>query len=255
MRKNKGLIIGLAAIIMTFTAASCQKEDNTLRYDNVTMGNIVDGTFVSDQGNIFNVAEQTCYGKLDTMGRAFIVCDVLRNTVSGGEKEFDIRLNYMTKVLTKDALQKSEIENMETYPNDALILEDLWISGGYMNLYFAAPIKRNSNQKHEINLIYEYDLEKETYKFYLRHNAFGEILKDDGSNGDMVMAGGYVSFPVNSIIKEDESKFMVEWNSYTISGSLISAQTQTYSIERTYKKSAYEHVPQTAVATASLELE
>lgn len=47
----------MAACIMA--AASCQKDD-TLYYNNLTMGNIVDGRFVSDQGNIFNVVEVAC---------------------------------------------------------------------------------------------------------------------------------------------------------------------------------------------------
>ena len=62
-------IAGIAAGIIALAAVSCSKDD-TIRYNNATMGNIVDGRFVSDQGNIFNVMEQNCSGKLDTMKRA-----------------------------------------------------------------------------------------------------------------------------------------------------------------------------------------
>ena len=51
---NKGLNIFIAAIAAVSIVSSCQKDD-TLQYNNATMGNIVDGRFVSDQGNIFNV--------------------------------------------------------------------------------------------------------------------------------------------------------------------------------------------------------
>ena len=52
----KRLIIFIVAGIAALAATSCDK-DNTLRYNNFTMGNIVDGKFVSDQGNTFNVVE------------------------------------------------------------------------------------------------------------------------------------------------------------------------------------------------------
>ena len=56
MNKITGKLIILAAAAVSFAAASCHKDD-TLRYNNVTMGNVVAGTFISDQGNAFNVVE------------------------------------------------------------------------------------------------------------------------------------------------------------------------------------------------------
>ena len=52
-RKTVAYII---AAFLCLAAVSC-KKDNTIQYNNATMGNIVNGTFTSDQGNIFNVAE------------------------------------------------------------------------------------------------------------------------------------------------------------------------------------------------------
>lgn len=66
----------IAACAAAFSAVSCTK-DNTIRYNNATMGNIVNGTFISDQGNTFTIVDQTCPGKLDTMKRAFVICDIL----------------------------------------------------------------------------------------------------------------------------------------------------------------------------------
>ena len=71
MNKITGKLIILAAAAVSFAAASCHKDD-TLRYNNVTMGNVVAGTFISDQGNAFNVVEQTCQGRLDTMKRVIL---------------------------------------------------------------------------------------------------------------------------------------------------------------------------------------
>ncbi len=247
MRKTKGLIIGLAAAIAGLAAVSCNKiEDNTLRYDNITMGNIVDGVFTSDQGNVFNVVEQTCAGDLNEMERAFIICDVLKRT--GEEKnEFDIRLNYIADVLTKDAVPVSEIENIETYMNDAVILQGLWISGGYINMYLAIPIKRSNGEVHELNLLHE--KKGNVYEFQIRHDAKGEVLKLNGDNSDMVLANAYASFPVSEIITEEKANMRVIWNAYVENGQYISALTSMTSIELEYNKSVYHQVPQSAVAT------
>ncbi len=242
MRK-KGLIIRLAAGIMALSAVSCMKEDNTLRYNNATMGNIVEGTFLSDQGNSLNIVEQTCPGKLDTMMRAFIICDVLNNT-AGKEKEFDIRLNYIANVLTKDALPSSTISDMSTLKNDPLVIRDIWVSGGYINMLVTTPVASKDGKKHEINLIWDQtNMTEGTYRFQISHNAQGEVLKENADNSNMSLASAYASFPLNKIIKEDEATVILEWQSYIINGSMISAKSESQRIERTYFKNTFEQVP------------
>ncbi len=240
MRISKNLIIRLTAGIMALSAIACGKEDSTLHYGNATMGNVVDGTFISDQGNRFHIVEQTCPGKLDTMKRAFIICDVLNNT-SGAENEYDIRLNRIDRVLTKNAKAISEIEDMEAYMNDPLILNNLWISGGYMNIQVLIPIQANGGKAHELNLIYE--LKDGVYEFQMRHNAEGEIIKPDGNNSNLTIAYAYASFPINSIIKEDTAKISLKWNSYLLSGQTITAETRILDIEAEYNKSSFEQAP------------
>ncbi len=239
----------MAAAIIAFSAASCQKEDNTLRYNNSTMGNIVDGVFVSDQGNIFNVTEQTCKGKLDTMKRAMIICDILKNTEGAESNEYDIRLNYIAEVLDKNAKPVSEIEDLETYMNDPLILSGTWISGGYINFYMTVPVKRTKPAAHELNLLYEY--KDGVYNFFLRHDAAGEIISEKDDNSGLVLANAYASFPISQIIREDNARFTIEWKGYYLEGNLISSKTKTFKIERNYTKSTFEQIPQTAVATPS----
>ena len=80
MKNFKLSIIAVVAAVTALAAVSCQKEDNTLYYNNLTMGNIVNGRFVSDQGNTFNIVEQTCEGKIDTLSRTITLCDVLKET-------------------------------------------------------------------------------------------------------------------------------------------------------------------------------
>ena len=85
----------IAAAMIILAAISC-KKDETLRNNNVTMGNVVDGMFVSDQGNIFNVVENPCKGDILAAERSLVVCDVLNRTKGGESNEYDIRLNRIT---------------------------------------------------------------------------------------------------------------------------------------------------------------
>lgn len=243
MKKTSRLIIWAAAGIMALCAAACQKDD-TLRYNNATMGNLVNGTFISDQGNILNVVDQACTGKLDTMKRAFIVCDVLKST-EGVSNGYDVRLNYISHVLTKDALLSTELK--DSLANDPLILSDLWISGGYINMYLIIPVNKDSHIKHMINLVHDQEGGKSgEYDFLLRHDASGEILKEDNTSNDMVLAGAYVSFPVSSLIKEDTATINVKWNSYIVypeTANVVSHKTEEYSVSRPYQKGGFEQAP------------
>ena len=243
MKKTSRLIIWAAAGIMALCAAACQKDD-TLRYNNATMGNIVNGTFVSDQGNTLNVVDQTCAGKLDTLKRAFIVCDVL-NTTEGVSNGYDVRLNYISHVLTKEVLPSSELK--DSLANDPIIISDLWISGGYINMYLIIPVNKDSHVKHMINLVHDQEGGKSgEYSFLLRHDASGEILKEDNISNGMVLAGAYVSFPVSSLIKENTVTINVKWNSYIVypeTANVVSHKTEEYSVSRSYQKGGFEHAP------------
>lgn len=241
--KITGKIITFAAAIMTFTAVSCSK-DNTLRYNNMTMGNVINGTFVSDQGNTFNVVDQTCPGKLDTMQRAMIICDIL-NSVNGSETEYDVRLNFMSPVLTKDAIAMSEITNENLLINDPIILEDFWISGGYVNLYIMVPIKINSTAPHVLTFIQDDSVtEKGKYTFIIRHNANGETLKENSNaNQEMTLGGAYASFPVASLIKENDAQVTIVWESYRVSGNAVLSDSEEKKETRLYSKNTYEQVP------------
>jgi hypothetical protein len=232
----------LAAGITALAAASCSKDD-TLRYNNATMGNIVDGTFVSDQGNRFNVIDQTCEGKLDTMYRAFVICDVLKSTEGGAANEYDVRVNYLAPVLTKDAIRVSSITEGNQLKNDPILLQNLWISGGYVNANILVPVKVGSEVKHKIDFEYN-DLAQEggVYTFTFRHDASGEILKDS-NDYNMQVAYGYVSFPVSSIIKEDNAKIKVNWLSYKAESGIISSDTLEFTTEILYSKETYQQVP------------
>lgn len=239
-------IISLTVIACAIIVSSCQKDD-TLQYNNATMGNIVDGKFVSDQGNIFNVTEQCCQGKLDTMKRAFVVCDVLRKTPSGKENEYDVKVNQIIRVLTKNIVPKANT-NDEMQVQDALHIEYAWVAGGYLNLFILFPIQASSNTKHLINLVHEGSIinseteqeESGTYRFSLRHNSYGDKI-DDSKSTSYIMAGSYVSFPLNNYIIQDEAKFTIEWNAGKGMDPDSEPITRYYTMK--YSKQGFQHAP------------
>lgn len=237
-------IAGIAAGFIALAAVSCSKDD-TIRYNNATMGNIVNGEFVSDLGNIFNVVEQSCTGKLDTMTRAFIVCDILRAT-EGRQNEYDVRVHQISPVVTKETVAQSGITDEALNVTDPVIIQNIWISGGYLNIYMAVPVLKEKGKQHMINCVLD-DTAPKTgeYSFQFRHNANGEILKEgNADNAKMVIAGAYASFPLDEVIKEDSAKLRINWKSYKIQNpGIIMFDTEEFTIERDYKKTASSQVP------------
>ncbi len=242
-RKTVAYII---AAFLCLAAVSC-KKDNTIQYNNATMGNVVNGTFTSDQGNIFNVAEQNCTGRLDTMKRAFVICDVLNKTANGADNEYDIRLNALASVLTKDIVAVGAEAAEEVYVEDPVHIEYLWISGGYINVYVMMPFKVGSKTAHMINLVQQPSENEGQYVLRLCHNAYGETMTETNSH-EFVLGGGYVSFPINTIMQEEEADLKIEWKWYQSTGAGLSMVTEYKFIEGTYKKDGYQHVPEELAA-------
>lgn len=244
MKGISGIIIAAAALLLS-AATSCQKDD-TLRYGNVTMGNIVDGRFVSDQGNIFNIVDQTCSGDLKELERAIISCDVL-NKVNGTENEYDIRLNQMASVFTKAPVKASEIMDEDALVQNPIYVDLMWFAGGYANMYIIFMVKEGSEQAHLINLVLE-DASEGSYTFSLRHNAFGE-LPQEGADEDFVLAGTYVSFPLSGLITEERADITIRYNWYKSAGVGLTTEIEENSIEYTWIRSGFEQAPASALAT------
>ena len=239
----------IAAALMCIASVSC-KKDTTIQYNNLTMGNITEGTFVSDQGNIFNVTDQaaTITKNLFDMKRAYILCDVLNKTAGGSDNEYDIRLNALAEVLAKDVITLgSEVEE-EKLVEDPIYIDQVWFSGGYLNLYIIFAMKKDSQTKHQVNLVQQESTEG--YLFKLTHNAYGEKLDEES-----VWGGGYISFPINAVIAEDSAKVKIEWTWYKQSGTSLSQETEPKYIQGTYTKGSFDNAPKTIKAETRAAIE
>ena len=228
--------ICIAAILLA--AVSCQKDD-VLQYNNMTMGNIVDGRFISDQGNIFNVVGQSCEGRLEEQKRAMVICDVL-NSTSGSDKEYDVYLKSYAYVLDKDAVALENATEGDITVQDPIHIEQLWVSGGYLNMLIKFHAVEGSGVKHLVNLVYSKD-EEGRYVVNFRHNAFGEVLADS-TYSSMVMAAGYVCFPIAKFIKEETAKIVLNWKWYKSSdiGYIYNTVTD-YTFEYEWARTGFEH--------------
>jgi len=244
----------LIIIIAAAAALTSCKQDDTLQYNNLTMGNVVAGTFTSDQGNIFNVVEKNCTGNLESMKRAIILCDVLKK-VEGTDNVYDIRLNQLAEVLAKKHVTKNEADaDKDMSVEDPIAIQDMWISGGYINMYVIFEAKSlGTMQKHLVNLVLN---EKESasgkYEFVLRHNSFGESLMYNATG--VSLAGSYVSFPIAELIKENSADITVKYKWYKNAGDGWSSETQENSRQATYTKGGFEHVPVTLTSKISDKL-
>lgn len=208
-------MISMAAAAAAFAAVSCQKDD-TLAYNNMTMGNIVEGRIVSDQGNTFNVVEQSMSGNYSESKRIMMLCDVLNET-EGAKDEYDIRLVSFASVLDKKAVALEEAQEGEIAVQNPIFIDQLWFSGGYINMFIRTHVKKGSSTKHLLNLVYSKN-EKGEYILNLRHNAYGEVWTKDETSNFVLSSGAYVSFPIADIITEDNAKLNLVWQWYKSSG-------------------------------------
>lgn len=257
MKIFKRIIFYIIAGVILFNIVSC-KKDETLRYGNVTMGNRVNGKFISDQGNTFNLVEINTKINFDKFRRGIMQCDVLRQA---GEKEYDVRVTYLDTVLTKSPVMADvAAQDPEKTVEDPIHIEQRWISGGYLNLYVVFEIQTDpflKDSKHMVNLVLDESESKEgEYVFTLRHNAFGETFKEKDKENlvpdvntkadnsiNWGFAGSYVSFPIADLIEEKEAKVTLKWKSHVITDFAWSAKVEDKKIDLTYSKDAYEHAP------------
>lgn len=233
------------SILLTLLVISCQKDD-TIHYSNVTMGNFVNGQFISDQGITYDIVEQTCSVDTDTLGRSMVSCDILTKT---GDNRYNIRLNEFSSIFTKDPIESTAVTDSTIFVENPLSVSEIWYAGGYLNLYIYIPIKEGSTQTHLINLMKNDDRSvADNYVFSLKHNAYGEILTEEDT--DFVLGGTYVSFPIANIIQGDHAKLTLEWTSHEENEGMWSVETKRNTISMDWERVGFEHKLTSVVAPA-----
>ena len=232
----------LYSLFIISALAAC-KKDETLRYNNVTMGNINGEEIISDQGNTFVITESLFTVNLNdfTSERVMLACDVLRETAA---QTYDIRLTGIVSVLTKNikTLEDSTPEE-DLNVDNPIIIRDLWYAGGYMNMAIEVAQKKGSETPHHLNLVYDATESGDgKYTFMLRHNAHGEVPTEE--DREFSTGSGYVSFPISNFIKEDSAEIILKWNSHKFMGSghsLIQTESRSHKVK--WERSGFEQNP------------
>lgn len=229
--------------LLALCALTACKKDDTLRYGNMTMGNIHGESIISDQGNTFNIAENLFNINLSACKseRVMVLCDVLKETA---ENTYDIRLTGLTEVLAKNVKTMADStpeEDLTT--DDPLIIREIWYSGGYLNVSIEIAIKAGSGSIHYINLIHEENQEQDgEYTFILRHNASGEVPSAD--DREYSTSIGYVSFPIAGIIKGEAAKLNLKWKTFKVrNGWYDFYESESVDKGFNWSRSDYEHTP------------
>ena len=268
MTKGIRIFIGILAAATLLLSVSC-KKDETLYYGNVTMGNFVGDKFISDQGNEFTIVENLTGEEIKDTKRAIMQCDVLQKT-AGTKNGYDVRVSYVGEVLTKDPLTFDEAgTDPEKTIEDPILVDQAWISGGYLNLYVMFEVQVNpkpEESKHMINLVYDpSSIGTGKITFALRHNAYGETLggsqkedsseeesSDDSANENGIqtqskelvqwgLAGAYVSFQLSEIITDQSAELTLQWKQHI--GWMAEIEDKSHTL--TYSKDSFEHAPLT----------
>ena len=268
-------IIRIAAALAAFMImASCAKDD-TIRYNNITLGNFVGDKFVSDQGNEFTIVENMTGEKFDGLKRAIMQCDVLRK-VQGTENGYEVRVHYVGEVLTKSPVETAvAAADPEKIVEDPIKIEDAWISGGYLNMYVMFEVQaytQKEESKHMVNLVFdENGTGSGKYTMTLRHNAYGETLATDSADNDNSneessdedsdnddggemetqgqnpiqwgLTGAYVCFQLSDLIQEQSAQIDLIWKEHVIIDNMWMAETHERKATLTYSKDNFEQAP------------
>ena len=254
----------LAAVVAALLCVFSCKKDNTLRYGNVTMGNFAEDKFISDQGNEFTIVENLTGDTFEGIERAIMQCDVLKK-IDGTENCYEVRVHNLAEVLDKMPISSVKAaEDPEKVVEDPISIQQLWVAGGYLNMYVMFEVQaypENTDRKHMVNLVYiQEDLDKGKYTLALRHNAYGETLsaeknEDTPAEGEGTpqeqsteliqwgLAGAYVSFPISTLVTEQEATLKLFWKEHVIINNVITSDTMDRSVDISYSKDYFEHTP------------
>lgn len=242
MNKISQAVISAIAGASIMAAASCS-QDNTLQYGISAIGNISGSSFKSDSGTILDIEEYACAEHLDDNDRAFIIYDVLNK--SPHREAYGIRIRKAYKAIVKDPLHASALSgNEEMQREDPVKVTDIWISGGYVNMYVMLPVIPGSGTVHSVNLVLD-DRDSGTagYSFIIRHNASGETIGETGQER-FVLQGGFISFPITGILTEDNIPVTFRWKWYKSAGDTgITSETEENILEGIFRKSRFGHAP------------
>lgn len=151
--------------------------------------------------------------------------DRATNSSTVFRKQYYIRLNGLTDVLSKAPVRQSFILEDEevredSIGNDPIRVVKASFGGKYLNISFEVPMQPTyggtSSVKHFINLIHDdTQIRNDSVFLTLRHNGY-EDVPTSGNSSSFVWGFGLVSFDISSILPEGQNSIAVKliWTEY-----------------------------------------
>lgn len=233
MKRFLPLLLALTAL-----CSSCVKEGYPLLSNASDIGSLKGAVVTTDAGVVMTITDHVVDLPAEDQNRIVIRFDILRQT---GDNRFDIRLNGWTVPLTKEGLRKSAVTDPAEIGDDPIALESGWFSGGYLNMELTLSVKRNSETRHLLNLVFDDTDAADTLRFRVRHNGFGEVLLPPVTAVDAAMYDfGRAMFcvPMNGFLPDgkDEMPVKITWSWYEILDGQYTGGRKEYSRKGVYHR-------------------
>lgn len=195
--KLSGCVIGSAVLLSSFLLHSCNDDEGypmgALAYDWVTV-NVSNHTysFTGDEwGTLYPAAGGLWVEPVDGQ-RAFLWFSPIGDNYGGYDHA--IKPEAIRYFLTKGVEEITSVEDDEEYGNHPVYLEDLWISGGHLNVLFNQKLPVDGN-KHRVSLV-KNELAENPDDGYIhleyRYNTYGDTLSN-------VMVPGVVCYNLSTL--------------------------------------------------------
>ena len=204
------VILGVGLVLTVLIFNSCKDDDgyslDKAWYSIATVRPLDDSRsywLTLDSGtSLWPVATNIPWYEPKETQRAFVVYSLLSDKFYGYDHA--VKVLDLKSILTKPIAENLGEENDETYGTDPVVISDIWIGDGYLNIVF--EFEYGGNSVHFINLI-ETESTDTQYYFEFRHNAY-----DDNKRS---RRKGIVAFDLSSIEKnQGELTLTIQTNTF-----------------------------------------
>lgn len=213
--KNSRKLFLTAFAAVTVLLGSCQK-DSTLYYNDICLAVVQGKNLLTDYGVLYHIEEMNCEVSLDTLDRVIVVSDLLSRSDDGG---YNIRLNGIARVLTREVVREADLADPSTMGSDPVNINNLWFSGGFLNIQYSMLSKGRADKGRDIDLLWETNTASDTLKFTFCHNSKGDCYNDPLQQNlkDFDLHSAYVSIPCSVFVNTttgDSFPIRLKWKWY-----------------------------------------
>jgi len=182
---------------IALAAMACSKNSGTVLSRVTTIATASDRKLFTDNGETF-IINNGAEGKDISSGRWYIIGDLVSKLK---DNTYVVNLQKILPVLVKDIKNDSAPLEPEILVNDPIEPQNIWISGGYVNMEMMLLFIYDSETVHLVNLVLDTGRSHADSLFFdIRHNAYGETPANPEYSADGFLGGRfYTSFPLSSL--------------------------------------------------------